>query len=510
MNLNYILIWMVGVSAAVVLVRVARMSARLYRGWIVVNGALLALLGAGLLWFPELAGYAAGAAWLVFVLAPSLGTRLAWRWAMQQRYAAAWRLAVVLRCLHPFDADRHRPGLLRAMRLAQRGESEEALKILRRLVACGGVAGRAAAAQMYRMTGRWEELVEWVNGSTGPTGLLRDVGVLLSYMRALGETGDLERMQWVYAQYGGALERSDHRRSRDFCRMMMLAFCGQTVAVEQLLSESLDWLPVTAQEFWRATAEAAAGETQKSQQRLTRLLEWETDAVARAAIERRLHVPLAIGTETMGDFVLEEAPEARPAFGWRTAYMTQALVAMNVAMFALEMLAGGSENESVLFDLGALSATAVAAGDWWRLLAAMFLHAGWLHLAMNMLGLLLLGPFVETSLGRLKFVFTYLLSGLASMAFVVAMARWRLMPDDLLVGASGSIMGLIGATAIVLLRSWRTGRSRVALQRLQRVALAVGLQVVFDLVTPQVSMAAHTSGVVAGCVVALLLTLEDG
>jgi rhomboid protease GluP len=128
---------------------------------------------------------------------------------------------------------------------------------------------------------------------------------------------------------------------------------------------------------------------------------------------------------------------------------------------------------------------------------------------MNMLGLLLLGPFVETSLGRLRFVATYLFSGLASMAFVVALAHWRFMADDLLVGASGSIMGLIGATAIVLLRRWRSAGSHVARQRFRRVALAIGLQIVFDLVTPQVSMAAHTSGVVAGCVVALLLTVEN-
>lgn len=510
MDLNYILIWMVGISAAAVLVRVARMSARLYLGWIIVNGALLALLGAGLFFFPKSVGYAVGAAWLLFVLVPSLGTRVAWRWAMQQRYAAAWRLALVLRWLHPFDTERHKPELLRAMWLAQQGQIEEAVEILRQLVPSGGMTGRVAAAQMYRLTGRWEELVEWVNSSVGPTGLLRDVGVLLSYVRALGETGDLTHMLLVYAQYGGALERSGHQPSRDLCRMIMLAFCGRTEAVERLLSESLDWLPVTAQEFWRATAEGAAGETVKAQQRLTRLLEWETDAVARAAIERRLSAPVKIATEMMIDPGLEEATESRPVSGWRTAYATQVLVAMNVAMFVLETMAGGSENEAVLMKLGALSASAVAAGDWWRLLAAMSLHYGWLHLAMNMLGLLLLGPFVETSLGRVKFVAVYLFSGLASMAFVVAMAHWRLIEDDLLVGASGSIMGLIGATAIVWLRSWRAGRSRVALQRLRRVALVIGLQMVFDLVTPQVSMAAHTSGVVAGCIMALLLTAGDG
>ncbi len=505
MNLNYILIWMVGISATVVLVRLARISVQLYRGWIIVNSALLVLLGAGLLFFPGTAGYAAGGAWVLFVQLPSLGERVVWRWAVKQRYIAAWRLAMLLRWLHPFDAARHRPALLQAMRLGQLGRMEDAVRILRRLVAHGGNVGDAAAVQMYQMTGRWEELVN----SVRPTGLLRNAGVLLSYLRALGETGDLNRMLWVYEQYGGALERSFHRQNHQLCRMMMLSFCGRTASVERLMSESLDWLPVTVQEFWRATADAAAGEVERAQVRLVRLLEWETDAVARAAIERRLAVPVKIATETIVEPYLAEATESEPAFSWRTAYVTQVLVAMNVAMFALETLAGGNENEAVLMKLGALSASVVAEGDWWRLLAAMFLHYGWLHLAMNMLGLLLLGPFVESSLGRVRFVATYLFSGLASMLFVVAMAHWRLAEDDLLVGASGSIMGLIGATAIVWLLDWRVGRSRVALQRLQWVALAIGLQVVFDLLTPQVSMAAHTSGVVAGCIVALLLSRKD-
>ncbi len=510
MDLNYILIWIVGVSAAITLVRLTRMGARLYCDWIFVNGVLLSLLGVGLIFFPDWVGYAAGVAWALFTLAPSFGRRVVWRWGMQQQYAAAWRLALVLRWLHPFDVDRHRPSLLRAMWLAQRGQTEKAVEILRCLVPRGGATGRAAAAQLYRMTGRWEELVEWVDNSVGMSGLLRDVGVLLSYVRSLGETGNLERMLWVYAQYGGALEQSGHRPSRNLCRMMMMAFCGRTAVLEGLLSESLDWLPVTTQEFWRATAEAAAGETEMSRQRLTRLLEWETDAMARAAIERRLSVPIKVATETMVESVLEETQELRAAFAWRTAHATQAIIGMNVAMFALETFIGGSENEMVLLKLGAVSSAAVAAGDWWRLLAAMFLHYGWLHLTMNMLGLLLLGPFVEKSLGRVKFVATYLFSGLVSMAFVASVTHWRQMGDELLVGASGSIMGLVGATAIVWLRNWQTGRSHVALQRLRRVGLVIALQMVFDLVTPQVSMAAHTSGVITGCVVALLLTAGDG
>ncbi len=506
MDLNYILIWAVAFSAGMVLVRAIRTKALAYRGWVIVNGGILVLLAAGLMLFPSLAGIVSGIAWMVFVLLPLLGSRLVWRWAMAQRYSAAWRLAMALAWLHPFEPDRHRPQLLRAMWLAQRGESEEAMHILQRLAAFGGLTGRAAAAQMYRINGRWEELVDWVNSSVGMTGLLRDVGLLLSYLRALGETGDLQRMLWVYAQCGGALEQSGHQPSRDYARMMVLAFCGRTTAVERLLSESLDWLPVTAQEFWRATAETAAGQTEKARQRLTRLLEWETDAVAQAAIARRLAFPLPVASETDIVPFLEEQTEPRPQFRWRAAHATQILIGINVVMFLLETLAGGSTDEHVLYEMGAVSATAVFNGDAWRLLAAMFLHCGWLHLVMNMLGLLLLGPFVEVTLGRLKFMAVYLFSGVASMGFVVVLSWERVIQDDLLVGASGSIMGLVGAMAIIWLRTWRVARSRLALQRLQRVALVIGLQVLFDLMTPQVSMAAHASGVVAGSLAAFLLT----
>ncbi|MCX7886447.1 MAG: rhomboid family intramembrane serine protease [Verrucomicrobiae bacterium] len=506
MELNYVLIWVVGVSVIMALARLQRADRERCRGWIWVHAALLGLLGAGLLWFPGLAGYVAMTAWLVWVLVPSQGLRLLWRWTLQRRYRAAGRLAELLRWLHPFDTYRHRPLLLRAMWLAQSGETAAALNMLRRLVVAGGAVGWAAAAQMYRIAHRWKELAEWIQSSPTPTRLLRDPGLLLLYLRALGETGDLDRMQWAYAQYGGALEGAGHRSSRDFARMMMLAFFGRVGAVEQLLSDSLDWLPVATQEFWRATAEAAAGERQRAQQRLTRLLEWETDAVSLADIQQRLQTPLPLGTEKFLHLItcLEQPPAPQ---NWRGAKLTVCLVALNVAMFLVETAAGGSRDEAVLFRLGALSAQAVAAGEWWRLLAAMFLHYGWLHLAMNMLGLVLLGPFVEMSLGRLRFAFTYLGSGLASMGAVLWLMRTGWLADDLLVGASGSIMGLVGATAIVLVRHWQAG-SQLAFRRLQRVVLAVALQAIFDLVTPQVSMAAHTSGVLAGGLIAFLLTLE--
>ena len=51
--------------------------------------------------------------------------------------------------------------------------------------------------------------------------------------------------------------------------------------------------------------------------------------------------------------------------------------------------------------------------DYWRMLASMFLHLGLLHILFNMWALYVLGDFLESVLGSVKFLAVYLLSGLA-------------------------------------------------------------------------------------------------
>ncbi|MGH2766725.1 MAG: rhomboid family intramembrane serine protease, partial [Actinomycetota bacterium] len=77
---------------------------------------------------------------------------------------------------------------------------------------------------------------------------------------------------------------------------------------------------------------------------------------------------------------------------------TTAILAINVAVFGLDLVlrvaAGGG-----LFEPGAMVPALVARGEWWRLLTAMFLHVGVLHVALNSFGLYIFGSLVEGSLG---------------------------------------------------------------------------------------------------------------
>jgi rhomboid protease GluP len=193
-------------------------------------------------------------------------------------------------------------------------------------------------------------------------------------------------------------------------------------------------------------------------------------------------------------------------------------------MFVLQFVLGGTLDEQVMIRLGALLPQQVLAeGEWWRLVTANFLHAGPLHLGANLLGLYVFGPFIANRLGQLRYLLLYFATGIGAMAFVtlvhgfdlarhLPLARpppWAGDAQQLVVGASGSIMGLVGAAAAIFLRQWWRHRLPEQRQRLLLIALVLAFQTAFDLTTPQVSFAAHAAGAVCGLLLAAVLPFRD-
>jgi membrane associated rhomboid family serine protease len=86
----------------------------------------------------------------------------------------------------------------------------------------------------------------------------------------------------------------------------------------------------------------------------------------------------------------------------------------------------------------------------WTFLTSMFMHAGFFHIFANMLSLLFVGNFVERILGKKRYLFFYLLSGLFAGAFFV-LASLFITSDfnTYAVGASGAIFGLIGLLMVL-------------------------------------------------------------
>jgi membrane associated rhomboid family serine protease len=80
------------------------------------------------------------------------------------------------------------------------------------------------------------------------------------------------------------------------------------------------------------------------------------------------------------------------------------------------------------------------------LITSLFLHAGMLHIAGNMLYLFIFGPAVEKRMGHLRFFWFYLVAGIAAGLAMVAMG-----PESrtAVIGASGAIAGVLGAYFIL-------------------------------------------------------------
>ena len=137
-------------------------------------------------------------------------------------------------------------------------------------------------------------------------------------------------------------------------------------------------------------------------------------------------------------------------------------------------------------------------GEYWRLVTAIFLHGGFLHLALNMYGLYYLGPVLERQIGIVRFLVIYFVAGI--YGFLISLVFLEPMTPTL--GASGSIFGLIGA---LIGSEMRFGRHPLAFLEHDYGRNLMGfilINLVIGFSMPGINNAAHLGGLVAG----LLLT----
>jgi len=140
---------------------------------------------------------------------------------------------------------------------------------------------------------------------------------------------------------------------------------------------------------------------------------------------------------------------------------------------------------------GALVPAAVTRGQVWLLLSSMFLHAGFIHLALNMLSLYFLGSFVERAFGKGRFLALYLSSGLAGGIAYLYFGAF----EGPVVGASGAIFGLLGG---VLGYSLRRGTFSWQNPLIRQLLILTILNLYIGFSVPNISNTAHIGGLLGG------------
>jgi membrane associated rhomboid family serine protease len=129
-----------------------------------------------------------------------------------------------------------------------------------------------------------------------------------------------------------------------------------------------------------------------------------------------------------------------------TPFVTVGLIALNALAFLHELRLSGPELQQLVEAYGVVP----AAFSWPTVLTSMFLHGGWVHVLGNMLYLWIFGDNVEDRLGHGRYLLFYLLCGT-----VAALGQVMMGPDSRIpmVGASGSIAGVMGAYFVLYPRS---------------------------------------------------------
>ncbi len=521
MTFHQLILWTICLSCLSLLART--FSSRHHRGWGAIAGLVLSI--ASLIFFyvdPYWASLIGGSLWLVLLLIPLAGFARVHALIHQERYGEARRIATYLRWLHPIDGWFEQPQILQALELGQQGRADEAIINLRVAEPLASPLGRNATALVLLMGARWEELLDWIQQHVPENVLRRDPYLTIHYLRALGEVGDLNGLL-------GALERSQPHLAKEanplalnLARLFALAFCGQTEEVCRLLAGPLASYPPAIQVFWRLTTQLVAQPDPRLREHLQRLQADTQSQILRQAIAWRLSHPLADPRQILsptsrlllhrlkGELQQETRYGGPLTLRPQRAGVTYSLIGLNLLAFLAELTQGGSENATTLIRLGALLPAQVwEQGEWWRLLSANFLHYGWLHLSTNMAGLYILGPFVERHLGAWRYLLAYLATGVLSMLAFTAIAIAAAQPQQLLVGASAAIIGMVGVLLALLLRGWRRDKSTLAAKRLRLILIIIGLQILFDLLIPEVSVLAHLLGLSIGFLAGQLFLLTQ-
>jgi rhomboid protease GluP len=193
-------------------------------------------------------------------------------------------------------------------------------------------------------------------------------------------------------------------------------------------------------------------------------------------------------------------------FGEHEAPVTTVLLVANVVMLGVSWMAlaatGGGGGLSILWGLSGPTQYRLGASfpfsifymnEWWRVVTAMFLHGGLLHIGFNMMALMQLGPAIEELYGSARYLFIYVFTGAFGFLVSAYFGNFSL-------GASGAILGLVG---VMLAVTTKRGGSYMHDLR-SRLISSVVILFVIGFMGMGIDNYAHGAGLLAGFVLGKL------
>jgi membrane associated rhomboid family serine protease len=450
----------------------------------------------------ELVG--ATVACLLLVFAPGLLDRWARRAIADERFDQAARLMAVKELLVPGRASAAEREFYAHIARARSGGVDEVLGELRQRLADAEPPEddliQERIVTMLVFARRWREAATQFETHIGePIG--RYPGLAVQMVRVYGELDDLERAAEIVERLEGASSGLEPGMEAVVlqARLQLLAYAGAVAAVERLLGlEALQQMSPRMHEFFRRVARARADLP-------------GGDAEVRPLRPDAITEELARFLEGVAERASAEARTLAAATQQPLPTVTFALIGVNIVGYALfAILLGDTDSIDHLVRGGASFHPAVRAGEWWRLWTAMFLHstthafgdARWMHIVFNLCGLYLLGRIVEPVFGAARFLAIYCIAGLVGNLASVFNPN---MQATFSIGASGAVLGIMGALMVALLARRGGWPERWRQNLIWNLAVLLLIELIIGWVMPVTDNFAHGGGLVGGGLAALAL-----
>jgi rhomboid protease GluP len=536
MSIEIVILQIVAISCIAILLR-----SRKNLGWSLVAAGILLVMAIGwfskALWTPWLVAGLWGMGIGFPILCMSRITKL----VAQEKFYQARRIAQVIRILHPGDGWWNYPTILKAQALGQSGNLQSALNTLEPLQNRETYDGRLAIALAYGLQAKWYPYLNFAETELTTPQRSQENSSAAMYLRSLGETRQLNELMSGVRDCHLQSSQSGNIALVLLSKLYAFAFTGQVDNVQLLLKTNLNDYSAANKRFWTTTAQWCAGNAELAVPAFQELRKSSSCGLQSALDWRSKQAPirgyelLNLESRTILSRLQQTQQEdlkynPRNPTKLRQVPLTYGIIVVNCLVYILPftlMLYSwfffNRETSSIsvattklmsdiinIYDWGALVPDQLFDGAWWQPLTAIFLHdpSSVIHLLFNMLGLMVVGAFVESRLGTLKFAIAYFVSGIGSMALLAVLARLAGSGTMSAIGASGAIMGMVGVMGAIYWKGWKKG-DRVAKQWLRSIALIVGLQTLFDSLNPNVSMTGHLAGLFLGAAVGLVLSPKD-
>lgn len=192
--------------------------------------------------------------------------------------------------------------------------------------------------------------------------------------------------------------------------------------------------------------------------------------------------------ENILELIKQNEKEERQLLNFGKPFISYLFIVVQVIIFLLMEGSGGSTNSETLVQWGAKINYLIAIGEWWRLITPIFLHIGFLHLAMNSFALYYVGPLIERIFGNGRFFVIYLFAGFSGV-----FASYLLSPS-LSAGASGAIFGCFGA---LLYFAWQFPKLFFRVMG-WNVIIIIIINLIFGFTIQGIDNAGHIGGLVGG------------